>query len=115
MKAKRRFLHGKRRRRSPFKEDFWSKAKKDAPKIAPDQPTEESKEKYSPKQGSFAESFVDAVTPTTAADAVTMIMGGGVVSNLGKIGSKFYQGAKMAKRTKAGFGFLSNSPGVKTP
>ena len=58
----------------------------------------EYKEKHMKKyEGSAGEKFVNAITPKTAGEAVTMIAGGGLLGNLGKL-YKTYKNAKLSSK-----------------
>jgi hypothetical protein len=67
---------------------------------APAKRTDAEKKKYAPKKGSIAEKIVNTIVPKTATEAVSMIAGGGIVKQLGKVGNKLYQGAKAVKKVK---------------
>ncbi len=77
-KAKRRCMHGKRRRRSPLrdKESIWTS--KSLSSIAPSQRDPEIVKQYEPKEGSTAKVIVDSIVPRNATEALTMIGLGGL-------------------------------------
>ncbi len=76
-------------------QSIWDNKKESVQKSRKSQ--EESKEAYKKKymknyEGSLAEKVVNTITPKTAGEAVTMVAGGGLLGNLGKI-HKIYKKA----------------------
>ena len=103
-KAKRTILKNNKRNTTTSiwgnKNSNTTKKKNTTTSIAPKKRTDAVKKKYAPKKGSIAEKIVNTLVPKTAVEAVSMIAGGGIVNQLGKVGNKLYQGAKALKKIK---------------
>tara|TARA_R110000823_G_scaffold293997_1_gene412874 strand:- start:103 stop:420 length:318 start_codon:yes stop_codon:yes gene_type:complete len=104
MSRKRKYMHGKRRRRSPLK-GIWDTAtpsivKSEKDVISDSNTYMANQEKKGYGQTEFSRNFVNAVVPDSASEALMMIGGGGLL----KSGQRGYQTLKAAKIMKSGIG-----------
>ena len=80
---------------SPLKSGTWQGLPKtNKTKLATKQPTGINKK--------IVDTVVNTIVPSSAVEAISYVGGAGVVRNLKKVGSKFYQAAKATKTVKEG-------------
>jgi len=109
MSGKRRYMHGKRRRRSPLK-GIWDTKETTPSIVKSEKAVKTDTENYQKtqkgntgKNKKVTDAIVNTIVPESGTEALTMIAGGGLVKAAKNVG-KGYQTIKAAKTIKSGAG-----------